>query len=443
MNIPDDCAIFCIMVEILLIVATVLLLANLGLLITVVSRMSAGGALRDVASLKENTERMERTLREEISRNREETGRTMTSFGDSVRALMKDMGGLQQQQLDTFTRQLSSLTQSNEQKLEKMRDTVEARLSSLQDENSKKLEQMRSTVDEKLHATLERRLGESFQQVSKNLEQVQQGLGEMRSLASGVGDLKKVLTNVKMRGTWGEIQLGNLLEQILSPEQYATNVATRPGSGERVEYAIRLPGRDGAHQTPVWLPIDAKVPQEDYLKLLDAQEQANAGMAEEAGKMMEAKIKNEAKSIREKYLDPPHTTDFGIMFLPIEGLYAEIVRRPGLIELLQREYRVVVAGPTTLGAILNSLQMGFRTLAIEKRSSEVWSLLGAIKTEFGKFGEILRKTQDKLREASNTIETAETRTRVIERKLTGVQQLPAQDASRLLESSGETGDAEA
>ncbi len=292
-----------------------------------------------------------------------------------------------------------------------------------------------------MHATLEQRLGESFKLVSERLELVHKGLGEMQTLASGVGDLKKVLTNVKTRGTWGEIQLGNLLEQILSPEQYAKNVATKLGSNDRVEFAIKLPGKERDGEV-VWLPLDAKFPQEDYQRLVEAAEQANVALVDETGKMLEARIKNEAKSIKEKYLDPPRTTDFAILFLPTEGLYAEIIRRIGLTDLLQREYRVTVAGPTTLAAILNSLQMGFRTLAIEKRSSEVWSLLGAVKTEFGRFGEILDKTQKKLQEASNTIETASRRSRAIEQKLKDVQQLPSTDATHLLGNSESFNDEE-
>jgi DNA recombination protein RmuC len=292
---------------------------------------------------------------------------------------------------------------------------------------------MRETVDEKLHATLEQRLGESFKQVSERLEQVHKGLGEMQSLAAGVGDLKKVLTNVKTRGTWGEIQLGNLLEQILTPDQYDTNVVTKSGSNERVEYVIRLPGRGDSAQATVLLPIDAKFPQEDYQRLLDAQEQANPGLVEETGRQLEARIKGEGKTIREKYLDPPGTTDFGIMYLPTEGLYAEVTRRVGLTELLQREYRVTVMGPNTIAAFLNSLQLGFRTLAIEKRSSEVWALLGAVKTEFGRFGEILDRTKKKLEEASSTIDNAATRSRAIERKLKDVQQLPIRESAKLLE----------
>jgi DNA recombination protein RmuC len=362
---------------------------------------------------------------------REELRGVLTGLSDSLLARVTDGTRIQTEQMDMFSRQLAYLTQSNEQKLEKMRETIEAKLTLLQEDNSRKLEQMRATVDEKLHATLERRLGESFRLVSDRLEQVHKGLGEMQSLAAGVGDLKKVLTNVKTRGTWGEIQLGSLLEQILTEEQYAQNVATKKGN-ERVEFAIRLPGR-GENEQEVWLPVDAKFPQEDYQRLLEAQELSDPQMVEEAARQLENRIKTEAKAIKEKYLDPPHTTDFGIMFLPTEGLYAEVLRRPGLCEMLQRVYRVVVAGPTTLAALLNSLQMGFRTLAIEKRSSEVWALLGAVKTEFGKFGDILDKTQKKLREASNTIETAAKKTRTIERKLKKVQELPAENAVHLLE----------
>ena len=311
-----------------------------------------------------------------------------------------------------------------------MRLTVETRLGAIQTENAAKLEEMRKTVDEKLHATLEQRLGESFKLVSERLEQVHRGLGEMETLAAGVGDLKKVLTNVKTRGTWGEVQLANLLEQVLTAEQYAENVATRPKSADRVEFAIRLPGREGGQ--PVWLPIDAKFPVEDYQKLVEAQERADVVAVEAAAKALETRLKDEAKTIREKYIEPPHTTDFAILYLPTEGLYAEALRRPGLVEALQRDQRVSIAGPTTLAAMLNSLQMGFRTLAIEKRSSEVWAVLGAIKTEFGKFGEALAHTKKKLQEASNSIDKAEVRTRAVEKKLKNVEALPAPEAVALL-----------
>jgi DNA recombination protein RmuC len=332
----------------------------------------------------------------------------------------------------SFTGQLAALTGTTEQKLEQVRGVVESRLALMQADNSAKLEQMRVTVDEKLHATLEQRLGESFRLVSERLEQVHKGLGEMQNLASGVGDLKKVLTGVKARGVWGEIQLGSILEQILTCEQYARNVATKRGSAERVEFAVRLPGRGEYGQGEVWLPIDAKFPQEDYQVMFDEYERGNLARSEEAARRLEARIRLEARSIREKYLDPPHTTDFAIMFLPVEGLYAEALRRPGLCDALQRECRVIVTGPTTLAAILNSLSMGFRTLAIEKRSSEVWTLLGAVKTEFGRFGDLLDKTQKKLEEAAVTIEQASRRSRTIQRQLTDVQALPIPDSAAAL-----------
>ncbi|HLO62574.1 MAG TPA: DNA recombination protein RmuC, partial [Azonexus sp.] len=314
-----------------------------------------------------------------------------------------------------------------DERFERLKATVEGRLTAIQADNANKLEEMRRTVDEKLHATLEQRLGESFKLVSDRLEQVHRGLGEMQTLAAGVGDLKRVLTNVKTRGTWGEVQLSALLEQLLTADQFAANVATKPGSGERVDFAIRLPGKgDGAE---VWLPIDAKFPIEDYQRLIDALEPA---AIEEAAKAIEVRLKNEAKSIREKYVAPPHTTDFAVLYLPIEGLYAEALRRPGLAEVLQRDYRVSLAGPTTLAAMLNSLQMGFRTLAIEQRSAEVWAVLGAVKTEFGKFGEALAHTKKKLDEASNSIAKAETRTRQLSRKLKEVEALPVADSEQLI-----------
>jgi DNA recombination protein RmuC len=289
---------------------------------------------------------------------------------------------------------------------------------------------MRATVDEKLHETLEKRLGESFKQVADRLEQVHKGLGEMQSLAVGVGDLKRVLTNVKSRGTWGEVQLGALLEQTLTREQYDTNVATKPGSRDRVEYAIRLPGRDGG--APVWLPVDSKFPVEDYERLVLAADRADPQAVEEAARALEMRLRNEARAIRDKYVDPPATTDFAILFLPTEGLFAEALRRPGLTDALQREFRVTLAGPTTLSAMLNSLQMGFRTLAIEKRSSEVWTVLGAVKTEFGRFGEVLAATKRQLQTVTNSIDAAETRTRVMEKRLKGVEALPEPEAQRLI-----------
>ncbi|MBW2249644.1 MAG: DNA recombination protein RmuC [Deltaproteobacteria bacterium] len=396
-----------------------------------------------LSSLENRHQQTEHIIKDEISRNREETtvsaknareelSKSLKDFSDSLLKRMTENAGMQKGQLDSFSKQLGDMTKLNEKKLETMRLSMENQLRALQEDNNKKLEQMRATVDEKLQSTLEKRLGESFKQVSERLEQVYKGLGEMRTLATGVGDLKKVLTNVKTRGTWGEIQLGNILEQILTRDQYEVNVATRKNSNERVEFAIKLPGQNSDKEKVVWMPIDSKFPQEDYQRLMDAQENADKDLAEKAIKSLEMRIKAEAKQIREKYIDPPNTTDFGIMFLPVEGLYAEVLRRPGLCDMLQREYRIVVTGPTTLAALLNSLHMGFRTLAIEKRSSEVWELLGVVKTEFGKFGDVLAKTKKKLKEASNTIDQAEMRTRVIERKLTKVQEIPMEDSAKLI-----------
>jgi DNA recombination protein RmuC len=402
-------------------------------------------------TLKKQEERTERMVRDEFGRNRQESagsarlarqeiGSTLKFSSDSQLKQLREVAGMQKDQLDSFSKQLLEMTKLNEEKLETMRNTVATQLRTLQEDNNRRLEQMRAVVDEKLQSTLEKRLADSFKQVSERLEQVYKGLGEMRSLATGVGDLKKVLTNVKTRGTWGEIRLSHILEQILTPDQYEVNVATKKGSSERVEFAIKLPGQDSNKEKIVWLPIDSKFPQEDYQRLLDAQEAADKVLAEKSVKNLETRIKAEAKAIREKYIDPPHTTDFGIMFLPVEGLYAEVLRRPGLCDNLQRDYRIVVTGPTTLAALLNSLQMGFRTLAIEKRSSEVWELLGAVKTQFSKFGEVLAKTKKKLQEASNTIDQAEVRTRVISRKLSKVQELPQADSAKLIEPAANDDD---
>ncbi len=335
---------------------------------------------------------------------------------------------------EAMREQLQALSKTNDQRLAELRLTVEQRLTAIQQDNEKKLEQMRATVDEKLHATLEQRLGESFKQVAERLEQVHKGLGEMQNLARDVGSLNRVLTNVKTRGVFGEVQLAGLLDQVFAPEQYASNVATLPGSSERVEFAIRLPGQRDDGQ-PLWLPIDAKFPREDYERLLEAQERADALAAEAAGKAIENRLRLEARTIREKYVGPPHTTDFGILFVPTEGLYAEALRRPGLVEGLQREHKVMLCGPTTLLATLTSLQMGFRTLALEKRSAEVWEVLGAVKTEFGKFGDVLAKAKKKLEEAGNTLDAAEVRTRAMSRKLKGVEALPDDTAQQLLQIS--------
>lgn len=366
--------------------------------------------------------------------DREEQARSIDRWTQTLVAQVAKLGDLQAQQLESFALQLSRLTSSNQQGFDNLRLTLETRLTAMQADNAAKLDEMRRTVDEKLHATLEQRLGESFRLVSERLEQVHHGLGEMHSLAIGVGDLKKVLTNVKTRGSWGEVQLEALLEQLLTSEQYAKNVVTRPNGRDRVEFAIRLPGRGPSDddKRPVWLPIDAKFPLEDYQRLVEAQERNDAPALDMATKALEGRLRDEAKQIRDKYVEPPHTTDFAILYLPTEGLYAEVLRRPSLAESLQREFRICVAGPTTLAALLNSLQLGFRTLAIERRSSEVWALLGAIKTEFGRFGEMLEATQRKLELASRSIESASVRTRQIERKLKSVEALPATEARECL-----------
>jgi len=347
---------------------------------------------------------------------RDAQAQALARFTEAQEAALKRLS-------DAMVEQLRALSEANDRRLTEVRSTVETRLQAMQADNEKRLEQMRQTVDEKLHATLEARLGESFKQVAERLDQVHKGLGEMQRLASDVGSLNRVLSNVKTRGIFGEVQLAGLLEQVFTPEQYGVNVETVPGTGARVEFAIRLPGR-GHEALPLWLPIDAKFPREDYERLLEAQDRGDAPAVEQASKAIEQRLRLEARSIRDKYLAPPHTTDFAFLFLPTEGLYAEALRRPGLMESLQREHRVVLAGPTTLLATLNSLQMGFRTLALEKRSSEVWQVLGAVKTEFGKFGDILAKTRKKLDEASNTIASVETRTRVMGRALKDVEALP-------------------
>ena len=385
------------------------------------------GLMRLERELREELARGRREDAEEAFRDREERAQSSTLLSQAVTTQVGQFGALQAERLEAFARELSRFSLGLDERFERLKLTVEGRLTAMQADNANKLEEMRRTVDEKLHATLEQRLGESFKLVSDRLEQVHRGLGEMQTLAAGVGDLKRVLTNVKTRGTWGEVQLSALLEQLLTADQFAANVATKPGSGERVDFAIRLPGKEDGVE--VWLPLDAKFPIEDYQRLIDAQEPA---AIEEAAKAIEVRLKNEAKSIREKYVAPPHTTDFAILYLPIEGLYAEALRRPGLAEVLQREYRVSLAGPTTLAAMLNSLQMGFRTLAIEQRSAEVWAVLGAVKTEFGKFGEALAHTRKKLDEASNSIAKAETRTRQLSRKLKEVEALPVADSEQLI-----------
>ena len=405
---------------------------------------------QQLVSLQAQNERLERELRSEVTQSavqaRQESMQTLTLFQQSllqqsaeatrtqnqqIDALAQQLALLQKNLTDSLALQVQGLSEANARRLAEMRGTMESQLTQLQQSNTAKLDEMRQTVDEKLQATLQARLGESFKQVADRLEQVHKGLGEMHTLAQGVGDLKHLLTNVKTRGMFGEAQLGALLEQVLAPEQYAAQVATRPGDKNRVDFAIRLPGRSDDGQ-PVWLPIDAKFPNEDYERLLDAQGRADAAAAELAARALEARIKLEAKSIAEKYLEPPHTTDFAVMFLPTEGLYAEVLRRPGLMELLQREHRVTLAGPTTLMAMLNSLQMGFRTLALEKRSSEVWQVLGAVKTEFGKFGDVLAKVRNQTQTVLNTLDQAQTRTNVMNRALRQVDALPDDQTQALL-----------
>ena len=407
--------------------------------------------VQDTAAL-EAVDRSGRELREEIGRVRRDLGEvgsaqrtelsgSLNNFSQTLATQMSGIATVQDGKIDGFAAQLAKLTEANEARLTEIRNTLETKLRELQGENAAKLEEMRKTVDERLHATLEHRLGESFKLVSDRLEQVHRGLGEMQTLAAGVGDLKRVLTNVKTRGTWGEVQLEALLEQMLVREQFEKNVATRPGSSERVEFAIRMPGRvDG---TQVWLPIDSKFPAEDYDRLIGAQDRADAAAVEESARALEMRIRSEAKTIRDKYIEPPYTTtDFALLFLPTEGLYAEVLRRPGLADTLQRDFRVVIAGPTTLAAILNSLQMGFRTLAIEQRSGEIQLLLGAVKTEFGRFGEVLANTKKQLETVTNSIGKAEVRTRAIERKLRDVEALPTGDAQVVLGKASDPGDEE-
>jgi DNA recombination protein RmuC len=426
-----------------------------------------GGAQAGAEAL-QRLERLEREVRTEVQDSargtRQELSGTLAGFQQTLLTHSGDVARTQNEQIDSFRVQLAGMQQqvsdalqgatqalaqqshaareAQDAALKRLSDALgeqlralteanERRLAALQEGNEKKLDQMRATVDEKLHATLEQRLGESFKQVAERLEQVHKGLGEMQVLARDVGSLNRVLTNVKTRGIFGEVQLAGLLEQVFTPEQYATNIATVPGSAERVEFAIRLPGQrgDGA---PLWLPIDAKFPREDYERLLDAHERADPAAAETAAKAIDTRLKLEARTIRDKYVAPPHTTDFAILFVPTEGLYAEALRRPGLVEAMQREHKVMLAGPTTLLATLNSLQMGFRTLALEKRSAEVWEVLGAVKTEFAKFGDVLAKTRKKLEEATNTIDAAEVRTRAMARQLKVVEALPEARALQLL-----------
>jgi DNA recombination protein RmuC len=424
-------------------------LATLVLLVALLLRKPpAQDAAR--AELLAANERLERELRREISESargqRTELTAALTAFQEAIgkqageatrtqNAQIDQLGQqftlLQKSVTDTLSVQLQSLSESNVKRLAEVRGTLEAQLTILQQTNAAKLDEMRKTVDEKLQTTLETRLGESFKQVADRLEQVHKGLGEMQSLAQGVGDLQRVLTNVKTRGMFGEVQLEALLEQVLTPEQYGKQVETKPRSGQRVDFAVRFPGRS-ADGTPVWLPIDAKFPRDDYERLLDAHDRADAVAAESAARALEARIKAEAKSICESYLCPPETTDFAILFLPIESLYAEVLRRPGLMDQLQRDYRVTLAGPTTLLAMLNSLHMGFRTLALEQQASEVWKVLGAVKTEFERYGEWVARIKEQVQKASDTLDKADTRTKQMRRALKVVEALPDAQSQALL-----------
>lgn len=419
------------------------IVVNVILLIILLVRSSrvserAGRELRDELRLsREEARNAGRELREEVSGG-------LKSTNEVLAKTLAGLGQLQHAQLEGMTKRLSELTESNQQALDRIRLTFDSRVKELQEGNEKKLEEMRKTVDEKLHHTLEKRLGESFKLVSDRLEAVHKGLGEMQHLATGVGDLKRVLTNVKARGTWAEVQLGAILEQILIPEQFERNVRVKPGSLEMVEYAVRLPGPKDDPGACVWLPIDSKFPQEDYLRLLEAVEKADPGAVQAATDGLARTVRTAAKDINDKYLNPPSTTDFGIMFLATEGLYAEVLRQSGLVEDLQHRYRVVVAGPTTLAAILSSLRMGFQTLAIEQRAVEVRKILGAVKTEFGKFGDVLDKVKHHLDIAGKTIDKTGARTRAIERKLRSVEQLPESEATEILAlpATGEEDDGE-
>lgn len=420
--------------------ALALLAALLALLLAKVTTLSRGGEQQDAVRSRLDAvgmqiERLERELRAELAQSRTESAQTAKTAREELTGNLGEFAR-------TLHQQLATLTQTNEQRLEAVRATVEQRLDLLRSDNAQKLEQMRATVDEKLHAALEHRLGESFKLVSDRLEQVHKGLGEMQTLATGVGDLKRVLTNVKSRGGWGEVQLGALLAEVLSPGQYAKNVATRPGSSERVEYAIKFPGR-GEDGTPCWLPVDAKFPLEDFQRLQDGIDRADIAAVDVSRRALEEFFKTEARKIRDKYIEPPYTTDFAILFVPTEGLYAEALARPGLADSLQRDCRVMLAGPSNLHAFLNSLQLGFRTLAIEQRSTEVWRVLGAVKTEFGKFGELLAKTKDRLDAVGKTLDEAGKKSSTIARKLRDVEAMPEAEADRLLSGDGIVYDSEA
>jgi len=398
----------------------------------------AGKDLRK--DLREELQSSRRESQEAAGALRQEVAAGLKAANDTIGKTLGSMATVQQNQLQAMTAQLAQVAESNREALERIRSTFDMRFKELQEGNEKKLEEMRRTVDEKLQSTLEKRLGESFKLVSDRLDAVHKGLGEMQTLASGVGELKRVLTNVKARGTWAEVQLGAILEQVLTPAQYDKNVHVKPQSSQVVEYAVRLPGSKDDPNSFVWLPIDSKFPQEDYLRLQDAADRANADGVQSALKALVRAIRTAAKDIHDKYVVPPHTTDFGIMFLATEGLYAEVLRQPALVETLLSEYRVVVAGPTTLSAILSSLRMGFQTLAIEERASEVWKVLSAVKTEFGKFGDVLAKVQRQLETASHTIQETGVRTRAMAKRLRAVEKAPDEEASKILRLQEKVGE---
>ena len=416
--------------DLLLVLVIALAVMNLALLLRLMGRASSNSAEQAMRSelrdAREEAAKRSHELREEVSGSLDKTAQTLTST-------VGQLGNVQKQQLESVTAQVQALVEVNQQRLEGLRATISEQLGEMREANEKKLEEMRRTVDEKLQGTLEKRLGESFKLVREQLDAVHKGLGEMQSLATGVGDLKNVLTNVKVRGTWAEYQLGAILEQVLTPEQFDRNVATHENSSERVEFAIRLPGRSDDPNDCVWLPIDSKFPQEDYIRLTEASKSADAEAVAQSTRELMRSVTQSAKTIAEKYLNPPHTTDFAVLYLPTEGLYAEVLRQPGMVSQLQQDYRVVVSGPTTIAALLNSLRLGFRSLAIEQQASEVWQVLAAVKTEFGKFGEVLDKVKKQLATASNTIDQTQTRTRAMARKLQKVEQLPSGESDELLE----------
>jgi len=412
----------------LILLLTIIIIGLMALLLFNQKRLlqSAGKDLREELRLaREENRNTGKELREEISAG-------LKGTNDTIFNTLEKMGQTQQLQLDNMTKQLKELTDSSQNELEKIRSTFDTRVKELQEGNEKKLDAMQKVVDEKLQDTLEKRLSESFNQVSKRLEEVYRGLGEMQKLAVDVGDLKRVLSNVKARGTWAEIQLGTILEQVLTKDQYAKNVQVNPESREMVDYAIRLPGPEDDPDVCLWLPLDSKFPQEDYLRIYEASEEGNPASLQKAAEELARRVRSAAKDIEGKYICPPHTTDFATMFLATEGLYAEVLRQPGLVEELQHQYRVVVAGPTTITAILNSLRMGFQTLSIEKQAAEVWRVLGAVKTEFGKFGDALSKVKKQIDTAIKSIESTETRTRAMERRLKAVEKLPEKEASEVL-----------